>query len=201
MKKEKQISGGHAARFAMALTLAAAGLMAVPAMAQAGPFGRGGKGCRRGQMGGKGMGMGKLMFGDLTRLQKYLKLTPNQVTQIKKLRAANKGKRAKVRLQMTRIHAKMRVEWLADKPSVWKLKKLHLQKLKLKSNRANERFWVRVKVAQILTPTQRVKLKQGGRGFGRGFGRRGGRGFGRHGWRGGKRRGGRFGKRGKRGKI
>ena len=206
MKKQNQHSSRTSIRIAMIVTLAAAGFLAVPAMAQAGPFGRGDKGCSRGGKGGKGMGvgmgmgmgMGKLMFGDLNRLQKHLKLTPGQVGQIKKLRAANKGKRVKVQLEMARIHAQMRVEWLTDKPSVWKLKKLHLQKLKLKSNLANERFWVRIKVAQILTPTQRLQLKRGGRGFGRHGMRGGGRGFGRGGMRGGGRGFGRGGGRGDR---
>lgn len=187
MKKDTPRSNRHSFRMAMAFTLGAAALLAVPAVASAGPFGRGGMGFHRRGRGGKGMGMGKLMRGDLKRLKKVLRLTPHQVKQIKQLRQANKGKMTKVRLQMARIHAKMRVQWLADKPSVWKLRKLHLQKLKLRTNMANRRFNINLKVVQILTPTQRMKLKNA-RGFGRRFGRSGKRGrgyrFGRFGGRG-----------------
>lgn len=201
MKKENNRSNRFGFRMMMAFTLAAGALMAVPAVVGAQPFGRGGRG--RGFHGGgprgKGMGVGKIMRGDLKQLQKRLQLKPWQVQKIKQLRKS-RGKMSGVRLQMARIHAQMKVEFLANKPNAWKLKKLHQQKLKLRNKMANHRFSIVLQVAQMLTPTQRLKLKHLGRGFGRrGFGRgfgRGMRGQGRFGKRRGMRGQGRFGKRG-----
>ncbi len=187
MKKETSHSSRFVFRMSMALALAAGALMVVPATA--GAWGRrGGKGMHRGGKGGKGVG--KLMRGDLKQLKQHLGLSATQVNQIKQLRRANKGKLVNVRLKMARLNAKMRVEWLAAKPSAWKLKKLHQRKLQLRNKMANHRFNIRLRVSQILTPSQRMKLKRRGR-FGRRFalggkGRRGPRG--RHG---------RFGRRGR----
>jgi Spy/CpxP family protein refolding chaperone len=194
MKKENQHSSRFPLHMAMAFTLGAAALLAVPAVVAAQPFGRGGKGRgmghHRGGRGGKGMGVGKVMRGDLKQLKKVLGLSAHQVNQVKQLRKANTGKQTQVRLRMARIHAQMRVHWLAAKPNAWKLKKLHQKKLTLKTKMANRRFNIRLKVAQILTPTQRMKLKRA-----RGFGRR----FAKNGRRGGGKRFGRSGRRGRRG--
>jgi Spy/CpxP family protein refolding chaperone len=203
MKKDNKHSSRNSFRMAMAFTLGAAALLAVPAVVAARGFGRGGRGMGRGMghhrggRGGGGMGMGrgvgqgvgKLMRGDLKQLKKVLGLSGHQVNQIKQLRKANQPKQVQVRLKMARIHAQMRVQWLADKPVAWKLKKLHQQKLKLKTKLANRRFNIRLKVVQILTPTQRMKLKRA-RGFGRRFAKNGKRG-----------RGQRFGRRGGRGRF
>ncbi len=204
MKKENKNSSRNPYRLAMAVTLGAAALLAVPTVIVARGFGRGGGGMGRGMghhrggRGGGGMGMGrgmgqgmgqgvgKLMRGDLKQLKKVLGLSANQVKQIRQLRKANQPKQAQVRLKMARIHAQMRVQWLADKPAAWKLKKLHQQKLSLKNKLANRRFNIRLKVVQILTPAQRMKLKQA-RGFGRRFAKNGKRGRGqRYGRRGGR---------------
>lgn len=168
--------------------LGAAALMIAPTVASAAPFGRGGMGKHRG---GKGLGFGKLMRANLNRLAKRFGLSAQQVKQLKQLRKQHKGKMAKVRLKMARINAQMRVHWLADKPNMWKLRKLHLQKLKLKTKMANRRFNLHIQVAKILTPTQRMKLmraRRRGRRFGRRGNRRGKHRFGRRGkfgWRGG----------------
>ena len=173
-------------RLAILGALGAATLMLIPAVASAGPRGKRGFG-----HGGRGGGIGKLMRGNLKRIAKRLNLTQAQVSKLKQLRAQNKGKMAKTRLKMARVKAKMRVEWLADKPSAWKLRKLHKRMQALKAKAATRRFNIRLKVSQILTPTQRMKLRKvrghgrrfarWGSGKGKRFGNRG-RGHGRRGF-------------------
>ncbi|MFH2006138.1 MAG: Spy/CpxP family protein refolding chaperone [bacterium] len=186
MKKSNSSSRGvFRISSAVALAIGSVSLLAVPSLASAQPFGQGGgHGFGKRGRGGRG-GPGMLMRGDLKRVQKRLGLSPAQVQQLKLLRQQNKGALAALRLKMMRLQAKMKVEWLADKPDAIKLRKLHSQKLKVKAEMAQKRFNIRVKISQILTPSQRLKLRAGkhrGRRFAqkhqrrRGF-KRGGFGF------------------------
>ena len=158
-------------RLALLAALGAAALLLVPAAATAKPFGRGGgHGFGRKHKRGKGgKALGALMHGRLDRIQKRLGLTNAQVAQIKAVRKAHVARVSKLRLTARRVKARMRVEWLEDKPNVFKLRKLHTRLLGVKQKMAKQRFETRLKMTRLLTPAQRLKLRSFRRGPGKRF--------------------------------
>jgi Spy/CpxP family protein refolding chaperone len=91
-----------------------------------------------------------------------LGLNPQQLNQLKQLKAQHEARMDALRLEKKRVKAALKVEWLADRLDEGKLKALQARMLKAVSDKKQRQFDTSLAIARILTPQQRLKLLVGG---------------------------------------
>jgi Spy/CpxP family protein refolding chaperone len=161
--------------------MTAALLLALPALADAQPRGPMGGGPGQGpgagvppwamfhKMMGKWGGQArkpacvtKVLEMDPEHARVALGLNPQQLNQLKQLKAQHEARMDALRLEKKRVKAALKVEWLADRLDEGKLKALQARMLKAVSDKKQRQFDTSLAIARILTPQQRLKLLVGG---------------------------------------
>ncbi len=107
------------------------------------------------------------------RIGSFLDLTVDQQAKIDKIRAENDKSAQKMHDDIAGLKEKMRAEWRAAKPNKQALLDLHKKMADLRNKLAEQRIAERIDIIALLTPEQRVKNREDGRGYHRGFEGRG----------------------------